>query len=149
MSKTQTSHLHHVPVSTVTFVRILDEDYALQKVIRADWDTNDLLDHYREAVVNEIEGLGFQVLRVVAVQTDGDSQHPGVVDFWDGDYRVDSVRVCLELVGDVADRLYQHARRAEITNSYTLGNQTGRCAHEVSQGFQGDTGLEATCRKAA
>jgi hypothetical protein len=149
-----TNYLTKIPVSTVTFVRVLEEDWKLQKELHKpkDWGMADLLAYYRKAVRDELRGLDLKVLRVVdalawsdATDASDDALNGRSVDFWDGDYRVTEVRVCVQIVGDVADELLAHAKRAEITNSYILGNAARRYSNAFPQGSTGAGGDGGTC----
>jgi hypothetical protein len=124
------SHLSQISVTTVTFIREM-EDASFDE----DWTRDQLLAHYEAAVLDEVGGLlGFQVLRVVdtlawseALEATDDAANGKTIDFWDGEYRVEQVRICVQIVGDVAEQLRKHADNAEITNGYQLGNTARLC----------------------
>jgi hypothetical protein len=163
------SHLSQIPVTTVTFARTIEEETDLPigehecpdcGVTLAGAAFVDLLIECRKRVLHEVGLMGFTVVRVVDTQPWGESTEPSdagangrKVDFWDGAYRVEQVRVCLEIVGDVAKELAEVADRAGITGGYLLGNQVQvRCEAPVDLGLVAlgldRYGLKDSCRAA-
>ncbi len=132
-------------LSTVTFERHLDSnpgvDSAIQcghlKAVKCGDDNScELLDFLRRQVVGELElYFGFRVHQVAEMQacswqmdSIGDRTRADLgAQFWEGQKRIDYVKVVVEIVGDVADKLREASESPRFTNGYQLGNT---CVYE-------------------
>ncbi len=132
-------------LSTVTFERYLDSnsgvDAAIQcghlKAVKCGADNScELLNFLRKQVVNDLEAyFDFEVHQVVEMQacswqidSPGDrTRADSCAQFWEGQKRIDYVKVVVEIVGDVADKLHKASENARLTNGYQLGNT---CVYE-------------------
>ncbi len=132
-------------LSTVTFERYLDSNVGVDAAIQCgrlkavkcgDDNSCELLDFLRKQVVKELElYFGFRVLCVAEMQAcswqidspNDRSRADSVAQFWEGTKRIDYVKVVVEIVGDVADKLREASENARFTNGYQLGNT---CVYE-------------------